>query len=203
MISSAAKRICRFLVCAGVVSQEESELYEYGFFLLISRAVFFVLVCTLGLICGLFWECILFYLHFSLLRGYAGGVHASKESICTFWTTLCFCLVVVGMGWLRSSGLTAIAYGMLLVFGPMVWILSPLDVPEKPLTPSEKQRYGRISKGLVLGSALIAILAAQMGYSLLLWVIPWSVALEGLLLLAGFLKQSRSQGKQEIFRNLT
>jgi len=54
MISSAAKRICRFLVCAGVVSQEESELYEYGFFLLISRAVFFVLVCSLGLICGLF-----------------------------------------------------------------------------------------------------------------------------------------------------
>lgn len=203
MISSAAKRICGFLVCAGVVSQEESELYEYGFFLLISRAVFFVLVCTLGLLCDLFWECILFYLHFSLLRGYAGGVHASKESICTFWTTFCFCLAVAGMGWLRSSGLSAIAWGMLLVFGPMVWIFSPLDVPEKPLTPSEKRRYGRISKWLVFASALIAIFAAQIGFPLLLWVIPWSVALEGMLLLAGFLKQSRSQGQQKIFRNLT
>lgn len=203
MISSAAKRICRFLVCTGVVSQEESELYEYGLFLLISRAAFFILVCTLGQLCDLFWECILFYLHFSLLRGYAGGVHASREWVCLLCTTLCFCLAVVGMGWLRASGTTTAAYGMLLVFGPMVWIFSPLDVPEKPLTQSEKRHYGRISKGLVLGSALIAIVAAQMGYCLLLWVIPWSVALEGLLLLAGFLKQRCCQGKQEIFRNLT
>ena len=203
MISSAAKRICGFLVCAGVVSPEESELYEYGLFLLISRAAFFVLVCALGLLCDLFWECILFYLHFSLLRGYAGGVHASREWVCLLCTTLCFCLAVAGMGWLRSSGLTAAAYGMLLVFGPMVWIFSPLDVPEKPLTPWEKRRFGRISKGLVLVSALIAIFTAQLGYPLLLWVIPWSVALEGLLLLAGFLKQHRFQDKQEIFRNLT
>ena len=87
-----AKRITQILVASAVVKEDDTELYIYGFFMLVSRILFLFVTVVTGFLTGILPESILFYVVFTLLRTYAGGVHAKTETACTIFTT--FAIVV-------------------------------------------------------------------------------------------------------------
>lgn len=87
MITMLGDRIARAMVRAGAVPEDEQELYSYGFFLLLSKGLFLLVTASCGAMLGVLWESVLFYALFTLLRGYAGGIHAEKEGTCLICTT--------------------------------------------------------------------------------------------------------------------
>ena len=97
MITSLARQLTQQLCDAGVLAPEHSELYEYGFFLILSRIIFGIITLLTGIVLGVAFESMTFYCMFLLIRGYAGGVHAHKESICMVFTTATLCLAVIGI----------------------------------------------------------------------------------------------------------
>lgn len=86
MISRLANIISEKLLRAQVIEEADRELYVYGFFILLSQGIYFCLTALFGFLFGTLWENIVFYIMFSILRGYAGGFHASSESTCAFLT---------------------------------------------------------------------------------------------------------------------
>ena len=76
MATRIAAYITNKMLASSVIEEGDSELYCYGFFLLITRFFFFLVTAITGFLSGLLFESIAFYGVFMLLRSYAGGVHA-------------------------------------------------------------------------------------------------------------------------------
>lgn len=185
MISKLSSSISKRLCTASVIPEEDQELYSYGFFLLLSRSLFFVITFIFGFLFETLWESIVFYVLFSILRGYAGGVHASEEPVCMFFTTVLLFLASVFLFMMKMSTCTVIAAGMLLVGGMVVFLLSPLESEEKPLSPPERRYYRRISR-LITGTMVLAGgVAIILKFHGVLYVMSTCVSFEGVLLLIG------------------
>ena len=185
MISKISSSISEKLCYANVIPAEEQALYSYGFFLLLSRSLFFVITFIFGFLFKTLWESIVFYVLFSLLRGYAGGVHASEEPVCMFFTTVLLFLASAFLHMMKISTCTAIAVGMLLIGGMVVFLLSPLDTEEKPLNPSERCYYRRVSRLITATMALAGSVAIILKIHGVLYVMSTCVSFEGVLLLIG------------------
>lgn len=70
MITSLARQLTQQLCDAGVLAPEHSELYEYGFFLILSRIIFGIITLLTGIVLGVAFESMTFYCMFLLIRGY-------------------------------------------------------------------------------------------------------------------------------------
>ena len=88
MIGKLSKLLTIKLISNGKINKNDEELYIYGFFMLLSQAMFFVITCIFGLIIKILLESIIFYVGFQLIRKYAGGYHATTETLCEILTTL-------------------------------------------------------------------------------------------------------------------
>ena len=79
MISEISKNITEKLCSQDIISYEEEELYSYGFFLLISRCVYFAIAGIFGCLFGSFLKSMLFAMLFLTLRNYAGGFTLQRK----------------------------------------------------------------------------------------------------------------------------
>lgn len=157
MISSLSSLITEALYKSQVIAEEDKELYVYGFFVLLSKGLFFLVSALFGWMLGVLWESIVFYIMFSTLRSYAGGFHASKESVCTCCTTVSLFLSSLSIWYMERIGNLAILFCILTVCATVVYLLAPLDSEDKPLTFNEIIEYRRISKIIIVLIVIIAI----------------------------------------------
>lgn len=194
MITNWGKKIARKLAASGTISPEEIDLYGYGFFLLLSSTLYLIVVAIFGSAFGILWESIVFYFLFSILRGYAGGIHAKTEYGCMLSTILALLLSTMGIwGMLQAEHLT-MAMILLIVGCAVVFLFSPLDVPEKPLSAEDWRHYRRISRWLAAAYALLGIWAEAADWPIL-YPLAASAALEGILLLAGTMNQKNAHSE--------
>ena len=150
MISAIADRISEEMLHEGLILEEDRELYQYGFFLLISRGIFFVIAGIAGALVGNLWDSIFFYILFSFLRGYAGGLHADREAVCLFSTTASLFLAAKIIFCLRRGNYVILSCGVLVVCSALVLLIAPLDSDSKPLGESEMRHYRKITRHLIL-----------------------------------------------------
>lgn len=197
MITSLGNRLAHALALSGAVPEDEQELYSYGFFLLLSKGLFLVVTAAFGAMWGVLWESIAFHALFALLRGYAGGIHASSESACLFWTTVAMLFSTGIIRWLTVPGRGAAALGLLLAGLAGIALFSPLDTPEKPLDPEYRKSYRRRSLTVALGAAGVALVSAALGWFVPLAITAPAMALEALLLSAGKVDARKSAKMQE------
>ena len=86
----------------------------------------------------------------------------------------------------------AIQAALLIVSTSVVFLFSPLDVPEKPLDEDERFFFGQKSKQLCIVADLFAILAYMLGLSGIINAISMGLTLEGILLIAGKIQSKLS-----------
>lgn len=185
MISSLSSLITEALYKSQVIAEEDKELYVYGFFVLLSKGLFFLVSAFFGWMFGVLWESIVFYIMFSTLRSYAGGFHASKESICTFCTTASLFLSSLSIWYMERIGNPVIPSCILTVCGAVVYLLAPLDSEEKPLTRTELALYRQKTREIVIVIWIISIIGLCTQLPAVLYALSASVMLESSLLVFG------------------
>lgn len=185
MISSLSSIITEALYKSQVIAEEDKELYIYGFFVLLSKGLFFLVSAIFGWMFGILWESIVFYIMFSTLRCYAGGFHASKESVCTCCTTIALFLASLSIWILSKVESVMIPLCVLVLCGAVVYLLSPLDSEDKPLTSDDFREYRRKSRMIVIILTAIAMSGVCMHLQGLLYAASTSIVLEGCLLVLG------------------
>ncbi len=188
MLSKLSSKICIRLIRAKALREDEYELYQYGFFLLLSHIVYILVTLLLGLAFHCILEMVIFYIAFSSIREYAGGFHADTEMRCEIITTLSF----LGVAFLISaSENTVVQFAALIasaLAGIVVFILSPLDTAAKPLDREEKKKYRKIS--LLILVAIVCTIGISLILKLKFLWMPCclSLILEAALLVAGKIK---------------
>lgn len=185
MATRIAECITQKLLASSVIEEGDRELYNYGFFLLITRFFFFIITVFAGFFASIPGESILFYMVFMSLRTYAGGVHARTETACTILTTLALTVSVFGIKVMELANSNLISVLMLTIGGLCILVFSPLDTKGKPLTNQEKRHYGMICYILVSLCIMISIIAQIASFSMVHYSIACGVFLEGALLCIG------------------
>lgn len=196
MITNWGEKIARRLAASGTISPEDIDLYGYGFFLLLSSTLYLIVIAIFGSVFGVLLESIVFYFLFSILRGYAGGIHAKTEYGCMLSTILALLLSTMGIrGMLQAEHLT-MAMMLLIVGCAVVFLFSPLDVPERPLSTDDWRYYRIISRNLAVAYVLIGVWARVAEWRIL-YPLAASTALEGILLLIGTANLKKRTRKTE------
>lgn len=189
MISRFSNFIARKILSGENLTNDERELYNYGFFMLTSHSLYFVLACLFGILFKCFFKAVVFYIVFQLIRRFAGGYHANTEAKCEVLTSLS---MLGSVGLIKLSELHNFNFPLLctaLACGVIIFVLAPLDTPEKPLTENEFSCFRKVSRLLsVLILALIVISYFNELYTLFA---PCCIglALESVLLTVGKIKK--------------
>ncbi len=179
-------------LCGSQMSGEEGEdLYIYGFFVLYTRLFFLIITIFISFVFGIVWQGSLMYIIFSLIRSYAGGVHASKESICLIATPMAFLACLIALRLCIQWDNMILPTVLLLCEWSVIMLLSPMDTAEKRLSPSERKRYRLITFVIASAVSLSSFLCAAFGLRSILYTCAVSFGLESILLLIARLNTMR------------
>lgn len=185
MVNSVSRRISAGLCKAGLIPSEDFELYAYGFFVILSRLLFFVITIIFGVLFGVVLEGILFYTFFSLIRSYAGGIHAPREWMCIILTSSFLFFCIWGIKVLSLTALGTYIFFLFTIAIVIILIFSPLDTKEKPLKPNEKRLYRTKTYLLLLAIIFFSILMIVFNKRNFFYAGMMSLVLESILLLLG------------------
>ena len=189
MISKCSSQIVMYLIGSGAIKEEDSELYTYGFFVLLSYVFFFCIVVLWGILFKIFFESMLLYVLFGALRGYAGGFHSRSEHRCTVYTITALFVTSLGIKLLQIANQPVIAITFLCLGSLIVLLLSPLDTPEKPLSKKERHHYRKLSYIILSIMCILSLSSAILQKYGMLNASSLCVMLESVLLLLGKAQQ--------------
>jgi accessory gene regulator B len=147
-----SERIVDTLVDRRIVSFEDKELYRYGIKQGAFMGLSFLSSLIISVIFNLTFEYISFLAVFIPLRTYAGGYHSNSYIKCFVFSTVLIVLSLLAINmiaWTRTTCLvTAMSSGMI------IYILSPMESENKPLTKEERKVYRKRVLILLVASAL-------------------------------------------------
>lgn len=189
MINNLSTHLVDKLISKGNITEDERELYIYGLFISISHLMYLILAIVFGLIFKCFLESIIFYITFQFIRRYAGGFHAKTETRCEILSTLSIlcCIVLIKLSKMYDIRIALLSIS--LVFATLIFILCPLDTPEKPLNDKEYKYFRKISWIILLLIIIAIILSFIFKFNALFAPCCASLILEGVLIGTGKIKK--------------
>lgn len=189
MTNKISSKIVEILIKHSLVENEDKELYSYGFFILLSQILYFIIVTTIGVLFNIILESVIFYVAFQFIRRYAGGYHAATETRCEILSTLS---IIASIGIIKLSKIYDFKTTLLiitLISMVIIFIFCPLDTPEKPLTEKEFKYFRKISWIILLVISIAIIVSYFFKFNLLFAPCCISLILESILLIAGKIKK--------------
>lgn len=189
MVNKLGKRLTNTLINNNQIDESERCLYEYGFFILLSNVIYVTITLILGSAFNIIIESMAFYIAFSLIRRYAGGFHASSEMKCTLITTISIFLCLLCTKLCETNNIQMPILVLTGIATVLVFVLCPLDTPEKPLTKEEYKYFRKISWVILLLIMLAICIGIYFKLEFLMYPCCMSLILESILLVLGKIKR--------------
>lgn len=139
IITKLCHIIVDFFIREKIFSEEQRELYQYGFELCLSSMIGIVIVLVIGIISGKLWESAVFYMVFCFTRLFSGGFHAPTYLLCKISFSAVLMSVLV-LNWLFCGIEEYYWYTLYLYSLIIVCRFAPVENHNKPLTDREKVR---------------------------------------------------------------
>lgn len=158
MYENLKRKIVQDMVKNGMIEKEDTELYCFGIDALKTYVGAIVMTLGIGLLMDSFWESLIFFISFKLLRVEAGGFHASSNVKC----------IIISIGMLVTSFymiknvlilFPLIAVVMCFILSVVVvWLYAPLPDENKPINEKETVYHRRKSRCIVMMETVIAMM---------------------------------------------
>lgn len=191
MVSKITESITKKVLLKFNLNNSDEDIYYYGLFMLLSFAIFGVITIAFGIIFNCVVESILFYIFFQLLRKYCGGYHADTSGKCEIMTSIIILICIASIKAVEYFKIGNILFLISILFFTIIYILSPVDTKENPLSKEENTEFRKISRIIVLVMLSIISIAFITKFNLLFIPCCVSIVLEGVLLIAGKIKNSK------------
>lgn len=165
MIHRLSKALTNFLANKKILPCEEIEVYEYGFELLISSVIGFLIVLVSGLIFNNLLKSMLFYFIFVTVRPFCGGYHADTHFKCKLTFIIVYAAVMIFSSIFAANYDIIYQLLVLAVYILTIILYAPVEHPNKPLDLDERKRNRNISVVLAVvlsaGSFVIAYFSIE------------------------------------------
>lgn len=189
MIGKLASKVVKKLIDNSAIDDTERELYVYGFFILISQILYFTLTMIFGVLLDIVLESVIFYVAFQFIRRYAGGIHASSELKCEIATTISIFLCLLCTKLCETYNIQMPILVLTIIAAISIFVLCPLDTPEKPLTKEEYKYFRKISWLILLLIVLMISIGWHFKLEFIMYPCCMSLILESILLVLGKIKR--------------
>lgn len=160
------------LLCENnIIERDKQELYSYALEILLSSILHFSTAVLIGFICGMALESFLMFLAFSLVRRYAGGFHASTPLKCYFSSIAAIISMLFLISVVTKWNNDIAFYVILFISDLTIWLASPIESQNKPLSYKEKKVYKAVSialSSIITASAVLVyeFVAVNFGVSI-------------------------------------
>lgn len=189
MISKLSEKFTDRLFLNQSITEEERELYVYGFYIMFSHLLYLVLASAFGALFGCFIESVFFYVAFQSIRRTAGGYHASTEMRCQIISTISIFAVIIFIKISKVYTLMLPLIVLTILSAVAIFCLSPLDTPEKPLSRKEFNYFRKKSRLILLIIFSTIITSYFFKCDFMFISCSASLILESFLLVAGKIKK--------------
>lgn len=158
MISLLSKRISNFLCKICIIEKNEVTLYQYGFEIIISTLIGFMITVVIGGLFHMLLYSLLYYIIFVFLRLYTGGFHANTYLMCN----LVYLVIAVSVLGISKVAIVTNKYPLIVhiliiltsVF-TVIW-LAPIENKNKPLSVKKRERNKKISIASIIVLSIFA-----------------------------------------------
>ena len=148
MLNKLAIKLTSKLLAQNVISGNLSDIYVYGFELLLSFLFSTSVILVMGIFFGRIFETITFLVVFISLRSFTGGYHAKKYWFCSAVTFSIFGVILFLSKYAQISLLLYALFGLIGIV--IIAITVPIESPNKPLSNDQKKKYRSISLALFI-----------------------------------------------------
>jgi accessory gene regulator B len=146
IFSLLSNKITDFLYKKEVISQEQKEVYIYGFTVLFLNILDILIILALGILIERYLDTIVFLMVFGITRQYTGGYHAKTVSKCL----VVYMLIYLVIMFLSSSNVILVNGAMFQILLCIVYIIAviiyaPIQNDNKVISNVERKKYKIIS----------------------------------------------------------
>jgi accessory gene regulator B len=135
------------LVNKNIIETDKQQIYTYGIKQGILIIINIATVVAIGLVLVMLAESIVFLVTYILIRTYAGGYHAKSQLGCYIFSTVAITVILLGIKHITFSCFICLIAA--LISAIVIYVLSPIENINKPLSKKEKIMYGKKSRTLV------------------------------------------------------
>lgn len=136
------KTLTNHLIAKKIIPIEDKEIYDYGFEMLFSTILGYIIVLLTAYIMNSILEGLIFLVSFIFLRNFSGGYHANTHVKCNLFLFLS-ALFVLFMSKVSIPYIYLILIYILLL--AMIFEYAPIENENKPLTGEEKMKYKKVA----------------------------------------------------------
>lgn len=142
MIRRISEKLANFLLSKNVIEKSEIDIYVYGYEVLISSLVDFLIIIAIGYIFNRIIAMLLFFIMFVSVRLYTGGYHAETFLKCKI-VFVFICISIILLSKMDLPFITVIL--IMLLYNAASALITPVENINKPLNDNEKLKYRKIS----------------------------------------------------------
>lgn len=155
MIVSLAQKMSSSFIAMNVIKEEERQIYDYSFQLLLSTILNSSVLIILSVIAGRIFETALFMITFITLRQLAGGYHARTHFRCFLIMLLVYSIFLIILFSLPAHYYTYVVVASVVISMFTVFLIAPVADANKPLTSKERNKLSQKSR-LILSMYILA-----------------------------------------------
>ncbi|MBO5383677.1 MAG: accessory gene regulator B family protein [Ruminococcus sp.] len=160
IITILGRNISLFLCRNNIISEQDLEIYQYGFETIISTVLGFMITLLIGFILDMQLLSVLYYVIFVFLRQLTGGYHADTYLKCnTIFAIITF--ITLGITkLLHIIGKYSLIFLMILTIFSLliIWRYAPVENPNKPLDSEQIMRNHKMSLLLSVSLSLLSFI---------------------------------------------
>ena len=171
-------------------AKEEKELIDFGLRQGLHSILNWLAVILIGLACGLvFWQSLLFYFFYCVLRIYAGGYHSETRAgcyLCSIAGIGIYFIILTRLELYKIPCCLAMIISILVI----LW-LAPMDNPNKRLNEAEKNCFRKKTLSILGFETAVFSIAIMLSIPWLYGLIMSAVSFVAVMLAAGLAKREK------------
>lgn len=145
-----SKKISSFFIINEIIKEEDREVYEYSLELLLSTLLNFAAVIIIAVFARRILEAALFVFGFVPLRTIAGGYHAKNHFRCFMILLFTYSLFLLTVFLIPVNFILAATTILTISSILLIFLFSPVEDSNKPLSTSETKKFKRKSRISIL-----------------------------------------------------
>ncbi len=155
MIATISKKISIALLKSNAINQDELNVYAYGIQLLIMSIFDWCITFLFMFLIGEIYLSVTYLLVFFLLRIHCGGYHAETHARCIIASNVVYVASVLISANMRYENFAIWLFVGEIINYIMIYIFSPAEHHNKPITPSELTRHRKL--GIIFNTIISAV----------------------------------------------
>ena len=158
MLVHLARRISSFFISKGTIKEEERQIYDYCFEIMLSTILNFCSVMVIAIITKTVFFTLCFIVGFMIIRATAGGYHAETHMACFMILIVSYAIYLIILQSLSNDIISILTIVICIVSVLLISFLAPVEDHNKPLTKAEIKEFKKKSYLAMLSLVIVSIL---------------------------------------------